>query len=79
MPLPAMSDTTVAFSWRVKQLNSQFQNKLLFLDRASGLRRDERTLARAFDSHREQIELVPLGKALIVTGANTLHILEVTK
>lgn len=77
MPLPAISDTTVAvgFTHRPRDRQALAVTSLLFYDRASGLKRDERSLSLTL-SRSERPQFVSFGDALLVKGGRALEILK---
>ena len=73
MPQPALSSTTIAFSWleqRAGVMNRSPEGKLAFHDRATGAFRGLRDLPRDLSP----VELVPLGDALVLCGRDRMEI-----
>ncbi len=75
MPLPAISETTVAVGFTRRPRDRQNPpTTLLFYDRATGVKRDERTLSLPL-LRSDRAQFVAFGDALIVRGGRQLEIL----
>jgi hypothetical protein len=74
LPLPALSDSTVAFCFTEYREKVRPVTQLLFLDRGTGLARDKRMLTEELGQH-EDIELWPFGDVLILSGGKRMEIL----
>jgi hypothetical protein len=76
LPLPAVSEATVAFCFTEYKVNNQSrpETRLLFLDRRTGQTRDKRTLMEDLGQH-DDVELRPAGDVLIVSGDKRMEIL----
>ena len=78
MPLPALSPSGVALAYtqttRGRTQPPQTRTSLVFLDVHSGLQRDSRLLSDSM-GRADDLELVPLGAALLVRGREQLQVL----
>jgi len=73
MPLPAVSESTVAIAWLAYKSGSRRAHwELTFMDRANGRFKDSRMLS---DSSRPRLHLSPLGDALVLCGAQRMEVL----
>jgi hypothetical protein len=76
MPLPAISETTLALAYSERGRSGAFRPRttLLLLDRNNGASRAERELPEAM-GNANGLGLAPLGDALLITGREHLMIL----
>ncbi|MCP3918688.1 MAG: PQQ-binding-like beta-propeller repeat protein [bacterium] len=70
MPLPAVSDSSVAVAYRQRDnIKHALKTELVFFDRDTGERIDARTLPKEMSKTSGRVHFVSLGEALIVSGA----------
>jgi len=76
MPMPAVSDTTVALAYKLpadRPGSGKRRTRLLFLDRTSGRQLGSEELPETMWNTTSGVRFSPLGSALIVSGAELME------
>lgn len=78
MPLPALSEDTVALVYAETSSDRSSRTRMILLDRASGAKRDDRILDPDLGRARE-LTLIGLDGALLLVGGRRVDVLEVPR